>query len=72
MIYTKRIRRIINILYLIAAIFILLSATFKLQHYPHGNLLWNIGFGLGIIVSLTDNQFLRKELEKRTNTELNP
>jgi len=50
----KRIDRIINILYAIAAILVLLGAFFRLQHYPHGNYLLLVGVFVGTIAGITN------------------
>ena len=47
----KRIDRLINMLYAIAAIAILFGAFFRLQHDPFGYFLLFGGFILGIITS---------------------
>jgi len=65
---TTKIERLINILYSFSAVVILLSALFKIQHYPNGNLLLWGGFILGTIVSTYDNIRLKKiikNLEER-------
>ena len=63
----KKIKQLINIAYLVAAVTILASAFFKIQHYPYGNYLHNIGWGLGIFVGATDNIFLRRTIKKIEN-----
>lgn len=55
-----RIKHLINIAYLLAAITILISAFFIIQHYPYGNYFHYIGWSLGILVSVIDNFFLRR------------
>jgi len=49
----KKIDRLINILYAIAAILVLLGALFRLQHYPYGNYLLIGGVILGTIAGIT-------------------
>ena len=49
----QRIDRIINILYVAAAISVLLGAFFRLQHYPYGNYLLFGGFILGTILGIS-------------------
>ena len=49
----QRIDRIINILYVAAAISVLLGAFFRLQHYPYGNYLLLGGFILGTILGIS-------------------
>lgn len=49
----QRIDRIINILYVAAAISVLLGAFFRLQHYPYGNYLILGGFILGTILGIS-------------------
>jgi hypothetical membrane protein len=60
----KKIERIINVLYSIATIALLLGGFFKLQHYPHGNILLGWGFILGTIVGVYDNIRLKKIIRK--------
>ena len=48
-----RIDRIINILYVAAAISVLPGAFFRLQHYPYGNYLLLGVFILGMILGIS-------------------
>jgi len=68
----KRIDRIINILYAIAAASVLLGAFFRLQHYPYGYFLLFGGFILGILASYIHINRLKKiikNLEERKFVE---
>jgi len=49
----KKIDRLINILYAIAAFSVLLGAFFRLQHYPYGNFLLLGGVILGTVAGIT-------------------
>lgn len=68
----NKIDRVINILYVIAAITVLLGAFFRLQHYPYGYLLLFGGFILGAIASNIHVNSLKKiikNLEQRKFVE---
>ena len=56
--------RLINILYVIAAIAVLLGAFFRLQHYPYGYFLLFGGFILGAITSNIHVNRLKKIIKK--------
>lgn len=60
----KKIERVINILYSLAAIVVLLGAIFKIQHYPNGNFFLLGGFIVGPIVSTYDHIRLKKNIKK--------
>lgn len=60
----KKIERVINILYSLAAIVVLLGAIFKIQHYPNGNFFLLGGFIVGTIVSTYDHIRLKRNIKK--------
>lgn len=66
----KKVDRLINILYTVAAISLLLGAIFKIQHYPNGNLLLWCGFIVGPLVSIYDNVRLKRIIKKLQERKL--
>lgn len=65
----KRTDKLMKVLLSIAAFAVLLGAMFKLQHYPYGNQILNIGFLTSFILSGIEIRRLKKiikELEKDT------
>jgi len=61
--------RLINSLYLVAAIAVLLGAFFKLQHYPHGSDLFFGGLILGTTTSIIHISKLKKTIKKLEEKE---
>ena len=60
----KKADRLINILYIIAAISFLLGAIFKIQHFPYGNLFLLCGFIFGPVAIIYDNIRLKRIIKK--------
>lgn len=50
----SKVRKLMNIMWGIGAFLVIAGALFKLQHYPHGNLLTAIGLTAGLVMGILE------------------
>ena len=60
----KQVEKLMKVLIGISAFLILAGALFKLQHYQNGNLILYIGFWTFFILSVYENNRLRRIIKK--------
>ncbi len=60
----KNINLLIKIAYNTSAVLVLLGAFFKLSHYPHGSLIFTIGFISGMVTMSIENYSLKKKIKE--------